>query len=106
DAFPTVLAASPPNDGVQSVLMLSLSTNQARIKVEAVGNVFSDLSDQNFTIAPDAHLPILTLGTVTVAPQGGDGDGFVEPGEGGRLTIQLQNGGSAAATNVQGTLTT
>lgn len=47
--FPNVLAASTPNDGSQSVLIPSVATANARIKVEAVGNVFFDISDVNFT---------------------------------------------------------
>lgn len=48
--FPTLLASNTPNDGVQSVSIPYTATNQARIKVEAVGNVFFDISDTNFSI--------------------------------------------------------
>jgi hypothetical protein len=49
--FPTVLVASTPNDGQAPVLLPSnISTTTARIKVEAIGNYFFDLSDANFTI--------------------------------------------------------
>jgi hypothetical protein len=48
--FPTVLNASTPNDGSQSVTIPSVATTNARIKVEAVGNIFFDISDTNFTI--------------------------------------------------------
>ncbi len=47
----TVLASSVPNDGSESVQMpYNLGTNQARIIVEPVGNVFFDISNFNFTI--------------------------------------------------------
>jgi hypothetical protein len=49
--FPTTLVANTPNDGSQSVSLPSLSTTQARIKIAAVGNIFFDVSDANFTIA-------------------------------------------------------
>ncbi|WP_309648045.1 M12 family metallo-peptidase [Nocardioides sp.] len=48
--FPTVLAASTPNDGAEEITWPSVSTTKARIKVEAVGNYFFDLSDADFAI--------------------------------------------------------
>ncbi len=50
--FPTVLAASTPNDGSQTIVVPSTPTSTARIKVEAVGNVFFDISNADFTITP------------------------------------------------------
>jgi Metallo-peptidase family M12B Reprolysin-like/Putative Ig domain len=48
--FPHVLAASTPNDGSESLAVPDVSTKKARIKIEAVGNVFFDLSDADFAI--------------------------------------------------------
>jgi hypothetical protein len=50
--FPTVLAASTPNDGSQSVTLPNVSTSTARIKIEAVGNYFFDINDANFSVQP------------------------------------------------------
>jgi len=54
--FPTVLAASVPNTGSASVTLPNISTTTARIKVEAIDNIFFDLSNQNFTIT--TSLPV------------------------------------------------
>ncbi|MEO8574221.1 MAG: reprolysin-like metallopeptidase [Pyrinomonadaceae bacterium] len=64
--FPTVVLASTANDGSESITVPNLLTNSGRIKVEAVGNVFFDISDSNITV---------TSGIATVrAPFDFDGD--------------------------------
>ncbi len=45
------LAAAVPNDGSQVVSLPCATTNQARIKVEAVGNIFFDVSDGDLNVA-------------------------------------------------------
>lgn len=53
--FPTVLAASTANDGSETVNVPNTPTTTARIKVEAVGNIFFDINNANFTINPPAN---------------------------------------------------
>jgi len=48
--YPITLAASTPNTGSRAVVLPNLNSTTARVKVEAVGNVFFDVSNANFTI--------------------------------------------------------
>lgn len=48
--YPTVLAASVPNSGAANLLIPNINTTTARIKIEAVGNVFFDVSNADFAI--------------------------------------------------------
>ena len=50
----STLLASTPNDGSESVSIPNTPTTTARIKVEAVGNIFFDISNTNFTISAPA----------------------------------------------------
>jgi len=64
--WPYLLAASVPNTGSANVTFPAVATTQGRIRIEAVGNVFFDVSDANFTLA---NAPV--VGDVT-------GDGVVD----------------------------
>ncbi|MBK9337366.1 MAG: hypothetical protein IPM98_12610 [Lewinellaceae bacterium] len=55
NTFSTLLAGTP-NDGTQAVTLSVSPTTQARIMVRAVGNIFYDISNTNFTIS--APLPV------------------------------------------------
>jgi Metallo-peptidase family M12B Reprolysin-like/Secretion system C-terminal sorting domain len=46
------LSASVPNNGSAQVVVPDSISSTARIRVMAIGNVFYDISDNNFTIAP------------------------------------------------------
>ncbi|MDB5748515.1 MAG: hypothetical protein JWP72_3363 [Massilia sp.] len=48
--WPHVLAASTPNSGSATVTLPAVSATAARIRLEAIGNVFFDVSNANFTI--------------------------------------------------------
>jgi hypothetical protein len=52
--YPTVITASTANDGTESLVIPSIATTTARIKVEAIGNIFFDISNANFTITAAA----------------------------------------------------
>jgi len=48
--FPTVLIAATANDGSQVITVPASPGSSCRVKVEAVGNIFFDISNTNFTI--------------------------------------------------------
>jgi PKD repeat protein len=50
DTYLYDLAESTPNDGSEAVLLPNVGTTQARVKVEAIGNVFFDVSNRDFAI--------------------------------------------------------
>jgi hypothetical protein len=56
-SFQYTLAASTPNSGTASVVLPNTPTSSARIKVEAIGNIFFNISLPNFTITPSTSLP-------------------------------------------------
>ncbi len=60
NTFPTVLAASTANDGSESVLIPDMLTTTGRIKIEAVGNIYFDISDNNFSIISGVPSPVPT----------------------------------------------
>jgi hypothetical protein len=56
--YPYVLAASTPNDGSETVTLPYVATAHARVKVEAVGNIFFDVSNSDFTILDSITGPV------------------------------------------------
>ncbi len=59
--FPHVLAASTPNSGTATVNVPSgLTSESVRLKIEAVGNIFFDISDVNMTLTPGDACPAIS----------------------------------------------
>jgi hypothetical protein len=48
--YPYVLSASTPNDGSEAVTIPNVATSKARVKIEALGNVFFDVSNADFQV--------------------------------------------------------
>jgi hypothetical protein len=65
--FPTVITASTPNNGSFNWAVPAMNTTQARIKIEAVGNIFFDISNTNFTMSPNAQTSGFIVGRLTTA---------------------------------------
>lgn len=61
NTFPFTLASSTPNKGTATVIIPNTPTSAARIKVEAVGNIFFNISLPNFTITGSVNSAPPTL---------------------------------------------
>jgi hypothetical protein len=59
--FPTTIVSSTANTGSATVTMPNIVTTTARIKVEAVGNIFFDMSNTNFTITAGLPVELMTF---------------------------------------------
>ncbi|UAY51182.1 reprolysin-like metallopeptidase [Ferruginibacter albus] len=67
NSYPVTLVSSTSNSGTAQVQMpLGITSNTARLRVMAVGNIFYDISDNNFTIQ-DTSVPIMWLSFTATA---------------------------------------
>ncbi|SHK59229.1 M12 family metallo-peptidase [Hymenobacter psychrotolerans] len=105
--FGTVLAAAAPNTGTATVAVPNLTTSQARIRVEAVGNIFFDINDADFPIAPCSPVASQTLPATALTAAAGsatlnlDQQGYSLT----ELTGANQLAGSITSTDPASTLT-
>jgi len=68
NTFPITILASTPNDGSEQITVPNNVTTTARIRIKAVGNIFYDISNNNFTITvPQAGFDFTTPEAAKVA---------------------------------------
>ncbi|HKZ66504.1 MAG TPA: zinc-dependent metalloprotease family protein, partial [Chitinophagaceae bacterium] len=59
-SFPITILANTPNDGSEQITVPANITTKARIRVMAVGNIFYDISNNNFEIITPGSGPVIT----------------------------------------------
>ncbi|MDQ3798962.1 MAG: M12 family metallo-peptidase [Acidobacteriota bacterium] len=80
--FQTVLA-NTANDGSEQITVPNLPTTTARLKVEAVGNIYFDISNANFTIIAAPVSSAIVAGRVTRSNGQGVSNAIVSLVDGG-----------------------
>ena len=101
--FSYQLATNVPNTGSRLVTLPNVSTSQARVKVQAAGNIFYDISDANFTIVPSG--PFVSVSNAVVTSESCfPTNGWIDPFETVTVNFTFQNTGTAPTTNLVVTL--
>ena len=75
-SFPIVLADRAPNTGSASFVLPNLGSDTVRFKVEAVGNVFFDLSNADVRIQADRSRPGVSVIGETYLAEVGEADTY------------------------------
>jgi hypothetical protein len=105
--FPFLLASNAPNTGASKVVLPDLASAQARIMVQAAGNIFYNINDMDFTLAPDNAQPVMqSAGTTLVQESGVPANGLIDPHETVTVNWTLENLGGLPTTNLVATLLT
>jgi len=82
--YPHILSASTPNDGSETVQMPNATSTTCRIMVQAIGNIFYDISNSNFTLGNCSDGPTADAGANQTIASGGS---TVLAGSGGSIYL-------------------
>ena len=106
--FPLVLAAAVANSGTADILIPGgFSSATARVKIEAVGNIYFAVTPA-FNLLPTQAVAFTLMGGLTADDSipSGNSNGKAEPGEGNiSITASIQNIGLSSSGPVSVTLT-
>lgn len=103
--FSIVLATNTPNDGSETIVFPNMASSAARIKVEAVGNIFFDVSDTNFTLAPIINGPRIVIHSSDLSSESfPPGNNSIDPNETVQVSLSVKNLGNKPAENMTVTL--
>lgn len=91
-SFPHVLASSTANDGSADITVPDVETTTARMMVRALGNIFFDVSDSDFTIIRSADMELASLA---------DSQDPAYAGETLTYTVRARNNGPSNAVNAR-----
>lgn len=95
EAGGTVLVASTPNDGSETVTLPFLQTVQGRIKIEAIGNVFFDINGANFSIDAVNNTTLTLSPSSVICGSGSTGTIAINtPAPAGGVTFNLTDNSS------------
>jgi hypothetical protein len=92
--FPVVLANSTPNDGSQTVTIPNIGTFKARVKVEAIGNIFFAINTVNFKVTDNPVTPGIVVNSSsgsTIVSENGQTDTY---------TIELRTNPSSGSVHI------
>lgn len=103
--FPFTLAASTQNDGSETVALPSVVSTNARLRVEAVSNLFFAINASSFSVTTGAPTPLLSIASsALVSEQCAPANGAIDPVETVTVDFTLRNSGSGATSNLVATL--
>lgn len=104
-SFQFLLASNVPNAGSALVVLPNVFSSRGRIKVQATDNIFFDINDMDFTVAPGTPMPLVQLaGTSLAAESCAPANGVIDPYETVTVNWTLSNLGSGPTTNLVATL--
>lgn len=91
--YPVTLASNVPNNGSATITVPNNATTTARVRVQAAGNIFFDISNANFTISTTA--PTYNVSGKMFEDWNGDGafDAHDKPVAGQTILFDTNNNG-------------